>query len=165
MRIIQSLTDFFHESEIDRHPDFSSFQLKYGKAYSSEEEQAYREFIYYRQIEKIAKHNSNPDSKYQMGVNQFTDLSHKEFAEMYLTFKAIGTEKGFLRKVRAEDVEEEYQPEQAIDDPDLKQDVNWTHLFPPVKDQYGCSSCYSFPVTAAVEALYAKKDGKIRSFS
>lgn len=44
-------------------------------------------------------------------------------------------------------------------------DVDWTRLLPPIKNQYRCSSCYSFPITASVEALYAQKDGKIRSFS
>jgi hypothetical protein len=36
---------------------------------------------------KIAEHNANPQNTYQMGVNQFTDLTDTEFQALYLTLQ------------------------------------------------------------------------------
>lgn len=46
-------------------------------------------------------------------------------------------------------------------------DVNWTHLVPTIKNQYHCAGCYSFPIIASVEALYAQNDANktVYSFS
>lgn len=102
-----------------------------------------------------------------MGVNQFTDITEKEFVELYMNVKAVAESKGYLRRVVEEKVieTEEYEADKDENATDFHGDVDWIKLFPPVKNQYRCASCYSFPITAAVEALYAQKDGVVRSFS
>jgi len=35
---------------------------------------------------RIEEHNANPYNTYQMGVNQFSDLTDAEFKAQYLTF-------------------------------------------------------------------------------
>jgi hypothetical protein len=63
---------------------FKSFAVQYGKVYNSVEEAKYRQEVFAQNYEAIIAHNSNPESTYEMGVNQFSDLTKDEFVELYL---------------------------------------------------------------------------------
>ena len=61
---------------------FSRFQAEYGKRYSSKAELTTRQAIFESNLQKISEHNAKylkGEVSYEMGVNQFTDLTLDEF--------------------------------------------------------------------------------------
>ena len=48
-------------------------------------EHIYRLNIFNKNLQNIQAHNQRKDKTYEMGVNQFTDLTEEEFAAIHLT--------------------------------------------------------------------------------
>merc|ERR1711959_242939 len=68
---------------VDVSAAFKSFQSTYGKTYASEEEALQRRQIFESNLRKIEEHNSNPRWTYTLAVNQFADLTEKEFGKLF----------------------------------------------------------------------------------
>jgi C1A family cysteine protease len=66
---------------------FEGYKQDYSKLYSRAGEEQYRKAIFLKNLIKIQKHNANASNTWEMGVNQFTDLSEVEFKDLYLTLK------------------------------------------------------------------------------
>jgi len=131
---------------------FGGFMRQYDKHYDTLEETIKRYNIFADNYRYIQVHNEfNYD--YELGVNQFADLTQDEFKEKYL-------------KLRHEDAainpctlkHEQIKPEPVID---------WRkkNAVSPVKNQGQCGSCWAFSTVGALEGLYAILNGKILEFS
>lgn len=121
---------------------FAKFLSQHQKKYT-EAELPRRKEIFERNLAEIEKHNALNVSSYQMGVNQFTDLTSEEFAA-YLGRKGsklpLPTERTSLASTGS------FPPS-----------IDWRTkgVISPVKDQGACGSCWAFASTANIESYVA----------
>lgn len=139
---------YFHE--------FLEFTDTYNKSYNSVNETVHRYNIFVDNVNNINRHNNEMKEKghtFKMGVNQFTDLTNKEF-------------RGNLRK---RNVINHDATIVVCESPNIPDNFNWVKHQPrvvtPVKNQAQCGSCWAFSTTGSVESAHAIKTGKLISLS
>nr|XP_023020438.1 crustapain-like isoform X1 [Leptinotarsa decemlineata] len=138
---------------------WENFKIKHSKSYENTEEENKRFNIFLDNLRRIEEHNEkyrNGESSYQMGVNQFSDLTAEEFRRTYLMTSFPSPPIDMNPKQAKFNVHE-----------DLPEEVNWTEAgaVTHVKNQGGCGSCWAFSITGAVESQYFIKTGKLISLS
>jgi hypothetical protein len=64
----------------DEYADYTYEQYiaEYKKSYLSEAENNFRRTLFESRLKEIKEHNSNPTFTWQLGVNQFTDMTEEE---------------------------------------------------------------------------------------
>jgi hypothetical protein len=77
----------YHQEARSSPCSFADYKQTYSKVYAKAGEEEYRKAIFLRNLGKIQQHNGNISSTWEMGVNQFTDLTEAEFAAIYLAAK------------------------------------------------------------------------------
>jgi C1A family cysteine protease len=127
---------------------FEQFKATHGKAYSSEEEHAYRFSVFKQNIALTELLNEGEDGT-PYGVTKFSDLTRDEFKQTYLMDPEIVKEnmKGLRSVARAADVDSLPQ--------DLPTSFDWRdqNAVTPVKDQAQCGSCWAFSTTENIESV------------
>merc|ERR1712196_751448 len=101
----------------------------------------------------IKAHNAKSEEHgYTVGMNQFGDMSSKEFKKVTLTYRAD------LKKPN---------PTPILDESNLADSVDWVAkgAVTPVKNQGQCGSCWAFSTTGSTEGAYQIATGKLLSFS
>ncbi|CAD8127866.1 unnamed protein product [Paramecium sonneborni] len=63
--------------------NFQEWKTQFNKNYLSKNEELYRFYIYVANYDIIHKHNQEQEHSYTLGENQFMDLTHEEFLEIY----------------------------------------------------------------------------------
>merc|ERR1712110_686745 len=126
--------------------------MGFGKTYDGQEHE-YRLGVFFDNLKFIEDFYRGPKQTFELGINEFTDLTHEEFKEQYV---------GGLR-VKPES---ERHPVTLPTD-NLKASVDWRTkgIVNPVKNQQQCGSCWAFSAVAAMEGAYAQKNGQLKSFS
>lgn len=126
--------------------EFDNFKFQFNKKYQVEEE-AFRFKIFKDNLNKIRKHNADSTQSYEMGVNQFTDMTQDEFTQQILVNNMMNLEN---IEAKRESIEVEAPTE-----------VDWRSkgVMTPVKNQGSCGSCWSFSATGVAEswALFSGK--------
>jgi C1A family cysteine protease len=74
-----------HEATGEKYAEFQQWKERFGGEFKSEAEEYYRRTIFYRNLDAIHQHNSNPANAYKMGVNQFTIYTQEEFTQRFLS--------------------------------------------------------------------------------
>lgn len=99
-----------------------------------------RNQIFQTTLEEIVAHNKDSTKTWKKGINQFSDMTHEEFAAFY-TMQApqdcsatVGTHKRTNR------------------DPPASKDWRDKGMVSPVKNQGHCGSCWTFSTTGCLEA-------------
>ena len=132
---------------------YVDFKLKYNRFGLSPAEDAYRFDIFRKNMAKIEQVNSNPSSKYKLGVNQFADMNLDEIEPKYLGLKDVHqiketrTQKGLGQDANFKS--------KRLGRPEL-QERDWSveDGMHPVVHQQSCASCYAFAANCALEHLY-----------
>jgi hypothetical protein len=58
--------------------EFINFIAKFGRTYASKDEIAVRFQNFQKTFAMIKEHNAQPNISFEMGINQFADLSEEE---------------------------------------------------------------------------------------
>ncbi|KAK3150131.1 hypothetical protein QOZ80_3AG0228860 [Eleusine coracana subsp. coracana] len=134
---------------------FLRWQAAYNRSYPSEEEKRRRFEVYRRNVEHIEASNRAGNLTYQLGENQFTDLTPKEFEDMY-------TMKGPMHDEKP--INASFSDGTAVDAPTS---VDWRSqgAVTPIKSQGQCQSCWAFVTAATIESLNKIRTGRIASLS
>lgn len=134
--------------------EFSLFQEKFNKKYTTWEETEHRFQIFRENLHNIILHNLDHTQNFTMGVNKFTDLTADEFKSQFVG--GLRTEKGSS--------ECKTFSSGASGSPSF---IDWRQLgaVTQVKDQGQCGSCWTFSATGAVEGAWAISTGKLIDLS
>lgn len=133
-------------ADLSAEREFELFKVKHEKKYKNRTEEESRFAIFQQNLKKIADHNrlfKEGLSSYEMGVNQFADLTEEEFLQLMGLDKAIPIPKG-ITEIKLHEMEENEVLPPFIDWR-LKGAVS------PVKDQRHCGSCWAFSAIGALE--------------
>jgi len=127
---------------------FTAFMKQYGKTYTHDEF-ATRFSTFKSNMEVIRLHNTQINSTYSMGLNEFADLTFDEFKAKYFGYSHVSNE--FLRSKNYHKVEAE----------DVATSVDWRtkNAVTPVKNQGMCGSCWAFSTTGSTEAAWVLQGG------
>jgi C1A family cysteine protease len=138
------------------YPTFSTWLSMYNRSYASPTERDYREYVYTRNLAKIARHNSHNHS-YWFNVNKFADLTRTEFAKMYIRG-------GYNNETRRSRNHVDWY---LMRPTALPASVDWSAAgaVTPVKDQGQCGSCWAFSTTGSVEGAWFLKNKSLVSLS
>ncbi|CAG9768819.1 unnamed protein product [Ceutorhynchus assimilis] len=142
---ILTLTAYFSQAEVT----FRSFQVQHKKKYSALE-LTRREQIFNQNLIKIQKNNEKYRKglvSYQMGINQFSDLTEEEFSSRFKTLPLNNTK---LKNVLTQD-------SNNFNISDLPESIDWREkgIVTEVKDQGLCGACWAFSATGALEGQLA----------
>lgn len=154
---IASSAPMISEDELEDH--FTQFKDQFGRSYSSKEEEFYRKRIFANNLEFIFNHNRQYYAglkSYTVAVNNFTDLSNKEFRAIMNGLQYVAT------SLKSSEMVHE---DEAISG--LPDTVDWTTkgVVTPIKNQEDCGSCWAFSAVASIEGQHALKTGKLVSLS
>jgi cathepsin L len=137
-----------------RDVEFQNWRRTHMKEYSNQNEYSLRLRIFSENIALIEAHNSKREADdIVLGMNQFGDLTHEEFARTYLAAKGsyptVGARKHEMMMG------------------DLPTSVDWRekNAVTPVKDQGQCGSCWAFSSTGTLEGIHAIASGDLVSLS
>ncbi|KAK6160863.1 hypothetical protein DH2020_004244 [Rehmannia glutinosa] len=135
---------------------FESWIDKHGKKYKSIEEKLHRFEIFKDNLKHIDEKNKVA-SNYWLGLNEFADMSHDEFKNMYLGLKADQ-----IPKKNESPQEFKYR-----DFENLPKSVDWRKkgAVTRVKNQGSCGSCWAFSTVAAVEGINQIVTGNLTELS
>lgn len=135
--------------------EFHLFQTTFQRKYHSLDELEHRFRIFAENAERIHEHNSNKTHPFSLKINQFTDLTHDEFAsQMRLVSTGVPTYGCSL-----------FQPNALTSV--LPSAIDWRELnaVTSVKDQGQCGSCWTFSATGAIEGAWAISTKKLVNLS
>ncbi|XP_064525438.1 pro-cathepsin H [Pseudopipra pipra] len=131
---------------------FKAWMQQFGRRYSPDEyPRRLRIFVDNKRL--IDEHNAGNHS-YQMGLNQFSDMTNEEFQKMYLWREpqnCSATKGSFVRSSGPR--------------PDS---IDWRkkgNFVTPVKNQGPCGSCWTFSTTGCLESAIAIATGKLLSLA
>jgi C1A family cysteine protease len=126
---------------------FKDWKAKFGKQYTSMEEEMFRMKIFLATKAFVEAENAR-DTRVQHAINQFSDLTKEEFVATYL---------GYVNTTVDEEAEVA-----LLNLEDLPAQVNWTQAgdVSAIQNQGQCGSCWSFSAAEAVESAYAVFKGE-----
>jgi len=127
---------------------FNSWAKEHNKVYASDEERAMRYGVWKDNLQLVKQFNSEGHS-WTLGMNDFADLTHEEFASTHLmTPQTFPVAKELRSNKRYTAID--WRSKGAVT---------------AIKDQGQCGSCWSFSAIGAEEGCHEIATGKLLSFS
>lgn len=139
---------------------FSNFVREYEKNYVSDKEYNHRQQIYQESLSMVLRHNTDSNSTWKMGINQFADYSQDELPLGLDKWALRNHHHGRKKKVSINKI----RGRALAPLPDF---VDWREkgVATPVKNQGHCGSCWAFASTAALESHIAINTGTLLELS
>ncbi len=134
--------------------EFTNFQERFSKHYSTIEELEERFFIFRQNLIEILTHNADFSQNFTLGVNKFTDLTPEEFKSQY-----VGGFKSELGSYGCKSFSSSASGCSSSIDWRAKNVVN------SIRDQGQCGSCWAFATTANAESVWAISTGELLDLS
>jgi C1A family cysteine protease len=148
---------------------FPVYHLLHKKLYDINSlEGARRLQIFNTNLQKIRQVNSQ-NLSYKYGVNQFTDLTKKEFHKQMLIDRTLFAEQS--QKNLREIIDFDTQADIMDKEEELSYsgrtlvNVNWISKMAPVRDQGSCGSCWAFSTAGTLEGNYNVRNAKLVSLA
>eukprot|EP01054_Gregarina_sp_Poly1_P004176 Gregarina_sp_Poly_1__4175@NODE_2286_length_2360_cov_11_684256_g1463_i0_p1_GENE_NODE_2286_length_2360_cov_11_684256_g1463_i0NODE_2286_length_2360_cov_11_684256_g1463_i0_p1_ORF_typecomplete_len465_score35_66Peptidase_C1/PF00112_23/5_3e68Inhibitor_I29/PF08246_12/1_5e16Peptidase_C1_2/PF03051_15/4_4e08TPP_enzyme_N/PF02776_18/0_12_NODE_2286_length_2360_cov_11_684256_g1463_i08932287 len=142
----------------DYFEEFRAFCQKFQRDYQPHSLEYERRFkIFIGNLDLIHQHNIAGGSSYKLSLNQFADMTQREWAATYLTARSEDRPGG--RPVL-------WSLAHVVNDT-LPKEVNWIDrkCVTPVKDQAKCGSCWAFSATGAIEGAICAQTGILLNLS
>jgi cathepsin L len=135
---------------------WASFKQTHGKAYKTVEEEIARFNIFIENHAQIQEHNKGFQAglhTFELGMNQFGDMTNQEFRSFMNGYKRTSPKKNT----------NVHKPQTN----DLPDSVDWRTkgYVTGVKNQGQCGGCWAFSATGSLEGQNFKKTGKLTSLS
>jgi len=134
--------------------EFVAYVKQFNKVYTADE--LFTRFQNFVDNKKAIDAHNAKGMSWTMGVNAFTDLTSKEFSDLYM---------GYLPRQNdyARSQIEHVAPVGQV----LADSLDWRTkgAVTPIKDQGQCGSCWAFSTTGSVEGANQLKSGKLESLS
>jgi len=137
------------------------FKMTYEKEYESSALESLRRKLFFDNKRTIDEHNERFEAgevSFEMGINQFSDWTLKEFSD---------TNNGFRMPENAEESAVPLWSEPKVAVEDLPDSVDWRNhdMVTPVKNQGQCGSCWAFSTTGALEGQHSIQARELVSLS
>jgi cathepsin F len=134
---------------------FKHFEKKFERKYLNDFERSERMKIFKKNMHLIDLLNKNEMGTAKYGINEFADLTQKEYLR----------KTGLMPPKESENILR--NPIADIPDVPLPEEFDWRDkgAITAVKNQGNCGSCWSFSVTGNIEGLHAIKTGKLEAYS
>jgi len=141
---------------------FDEWKTQHSKSYSSAAAEAKAFYAFAYNEDYIARHNEHTASgavSYDLGHNEFSDLTAEEFFAPRLGYNATLDRPTFTQSTL-----HTYTSADLTAAPDA---LDWVSkgAVTPVKNQGSCGSCWSFSATGSMEGAYQIASGKLVSLS
>ena len=141
---------------------FDEWKTQHSKSYSSAAAEAKAFYAFAYNEDYIARHNEHTASgavSYDLGHNEFSDLTAEEFFAPRLGYNATLDRPTFTQSTL-----HTYTSADLAAAPDA---LDWVSkgAVTPVKNQGSCGSCWSFSATGSMEGAYQIASGKLVSLS
>ncbi|XP_020815051.1 cathepsin L-like [Drosophila serrata] len=151
------------DQDLDK--EWQAFTKEQGKTYKDATEEELRYKIFNKNRIEIAEHNrryANGEVSFKMAVNEYSDLTSKEFSDMMTGLRYID--------LSFSSTFDENLKGQAFISPKhvtLPDSVDWRSkgAVTGVKNQKRCGSCWAFSTTGSLEGQHFRKTGKLVSLS
>jgi cathepsin L len=142
---------------------FDKFVTDFNRHYSNQEEFEMRRNLFETRIRDIIQHNKDTTKTWKRGVNEFSDLTEKEFQVR------LGVRRELLYQSRRNEAHVSQKETPAHVLRKLPTSIDWRQKNPsvvtPVKDQGSCGSCWSFAAAQSIESQWALATGELQVLS
>lgn len=129
---------------------FKLFQIQFNRSYSTPAEYARRLDIFAHNLAKAQRLQEEDLGTAEFGVTPFSDLTEKEFGQLYGNWRAARKGPRAAKKVSFE--------KQEL----MLQSCDWrkAHVITPVKNQGNCKCCWAIAAAGNIEAMWNIKFNK-----
>ncbi|KAH7653592.1 Fruit bromelain protein [Dioscorea alata] len=130
-------------TELSMAERYEQWMVEYGRTYKTTEEKLHRFEIFMSNVQFIESFNAAGNHTFELGINQFADLTNQEFRAMHT------------------------DPFKYANFTDAPKSVDWRTkgAVTPIKDQGQCGSCWAFSAVASMEGATKLSTGKLISLS
>ena len=148
---------------------WGSWMHQHGKNYTTSHEYSTRRGVFMTNLHYVNAHNArfqNGEVSYELGMNQFGDLTQSEWANMYLGYNAKAVQPTLRCGKTSCSLKSLADVSNLTIGPNPAS-VDWREkgAVTPVKNQGQCGSCWSFSATGAMEGANFVSTGKLVSLS
>ncbi|KAM0866106.1 hypothetical protein ACQ4PT_042826 [Festuca glaucescens] len=152
---------------------FLQWQATHNRSYPSAEERLRRFEVYRGNVEYIEATNRRGDLTYELGENEFADLTQEEFLARYGSSYDSGDRTDYdtasiIAETAGSGDGDHLWSSGGGDKPPPPPSVDWRAkgaVVPPKSQSSSCSSCWAFVTVATIETLHWIKTGKLVSLS
>jgi len=162
---------------MDDEAEFAAFTHRHQKRYKGHEEYSKRFGVWKDNLDYVRKWNSDASASFQLGMNEFADLTDDEFAASYLNknlhneylqSETFHNENSLLQESAGSKESTGYYDirwHKNTGEQPAKQDWKKKGAVSAVNNQAKCFACYAFAACGAIEGAVKLQTGKMQKLS